>query len=128
MTTTANTETKGNSEIINKVILTGHLGKDPTLDTVGTSMKVSKFSIATNNDYKNAKGERVKDTQWHNIVMWGKVANEAYEKLKKGAKITVEGKIQYRMFTDKEGVKKQYTDIVAFSFTVHQKREEAAAA
>lgn len=112
-------------QIINKVILTGHLGKDPTLDTVGANYKVAKFSLATNNDHKSSKGDVVKDTQWHNVVLWGKLATEASEKLKKGSKVTLEGKINYRMYTDKNGVKRQYTDIVAHDFVVHQRKEAA---
>lgn len=107
----------------NKVILTGYLGKDPTLDTVGSNFKVSKFSLATNNDHKSGKGEWVKETLWHQVVMWGKLATEASEKLKKGTRVTIEGKISYNIFTDKNGVRRQYTDIIGSDFTIHEKND-----
>lgn len=127
MTTTEhNTEMNGSKEIVNKVILTGFLGKDPTLDTVGSNkLKVAKFSMATNNDYRNSKGENVKSTLWHNVVAWGKLATEVAEKLKKGNRVTIEGKISYNIFTDKNGVKKQYTDIVMHDMVQHTKKEAA---
>jgi single-strand DNA-binding protein len=108
--------------IINQVILTGHLGKDPVVDTIGNQQKLAKFSIATNQDYTNAKGERVKNTQWHNLIAWGKVAGEIHELLKKGSLVTVEGKINYRNYTDKEGVRRIFTDIVVHQFTAHSKQ------
>ena len=126
MSTLNNTiTTTENTEVVNKVILTGFLGKDPTLDTVGSNFKVSKFSLATNNDHKNSKGEITKETLWHNIVLWGKMAAEASEKLKKGNRVTVEGKLSYRMFTDKSGQKRQYTDIIVHDFKLHAKKEAA---
>ena len=128
MNTTENyqgTESKNEQEIVNKVILTGHLGKDPTVDTVGTNLRLAKFSLATTNNYKNYKGEAVKDTQWHNVVVWGKLANEVGEKLKKGNKLTLEGKINYKNYTDKAGVKKYYTEIVAHDLKFFERKEAA---
>jgi single-strand DNA-binding protein len=122
ITANQNAET-ANKEIINQVILTGFLGQDPRVDVLASKMKVAKFSLATNNQYKNSKGEIVKETHWHNIVAWGKLASEVEEKLKKGIRVTVEGKISYNIFTDKSGVKKQYTDIIANELSIHQKKE-----
>jgi single-strand DNA-binding protein len=109
LTVVANTDSK---DIINQVILTGNLGKAPTLDTVGTNSKVCKFSVATNQDYKNLKGELIKNTLWHNITVWGKLAVDVHEKLQKGSRVTIMGKINYKQYTDKNGVKKTWTDII----------------
>lgn len=119
------TQSASGKEIINKVILTGHLGKDPSVDNVGTNNKLAKFSMATTNSYTNQKGEVTKDTQWHNIVIWGKLADEVGAKLKKGSKLSLEGKIVYKMFTDKNGIKKYYTEIVAHELKFYQQKESA---
>ncbi|MBC7865666.1 MAG: single-stranded DNA-binding protein [Bacteroidia bacterium] len=123
LTVNQNTEVNSTKEIINKVILTGFLGQDPKVDVLASKMKVAKFSVATNYQYKNSKGEMVKETQWHNIVAFAKLASEVEAKLKKGTRVTVEGRISYNIFTDKAGVKKQYTDIIASEFAMHQKKE-----
>jgi len=109
--------------IINQVILTGHLGKDPSLDTLSNQQQITRFSIATNQDYKGPKGERVKNTQWHNLIAWGKLAAEIHNSLKKGALVTIEGKINYRNYTDKDGVRKIFTDIVVQNFKLHNSKK-----
>ena len=95
----------------NKVQLIGNLGMDPEIKILEGDKKLAKMSIATNNSYKNAQGELVKETQWHNLIAWGKTA-EIFEKhIKKGREIAVEGKLINRNFIDKEGLKRYVTEI-----------------
>ena len=96
----------------NSVRLIGHIGTDPETKEFESGKKVSRFSLATNEVYKNAKGEKVKDTVWHNLVMWGKTAIVAEKYLEKGAEIGIEGKVTSRSYTTKEGEKKYITEIV----------------
>ena len=96
----------------NSVRLIGHIGTDPETKELDGGKKVSRLSLATNEIYKNAKGEKVKDTVWHNLVMWGKTATIAEKYLEKGAEIAVEGKITNRSYTTKEGEKKYITEII----------------
>jgi single-strand DNA-binding protein len=93
----------------NSVQLIGNLGKDPEVKVFGDKKKAS-FSIATTETYKNAKGEKVKDTQWHNIVIWGSLAGVAEKYLKKGQEVCVEGKLVHRDY-ESNGVKKYVTEI-----------------
>jgi single-strand DNA-binding protein len=94
----------------NSVNLIGRLGKDPEVKNFGSSQKAS-FSIATTDSYKNQKGEKVEDTQWHNIVIWGKLADVAGKYLKKGAEVAVEGKLIHRAYETDKGEKKFVTEI-----------------
>ena len=95
----------------NKVQLIGNLGMDPEIKILEGEKKLAKMSIATNNSYKNAQGELVKETQWHNLIAWGKTA-EIFEKhIKKGREIAIEGKLINRNFIDKEGLKRYVTEI-----------------
>ncbi|HRI78072.1 MAG TPA: single-stranded DNA-binding protein [Cyclobacteriaceae bacterium] len=94
----------------NSVQLIGNLGKDPEVKVFDKSKKVS-FSIATTDQYKNAKGEKVKDTQWHNVVIWGKLADIAEKYLKKGNQVAVEGKLVHRAYETGKGEKKFFTEI-----------------
>ena len=107
-------------EIINKITLTGNLGKDPTLDNVGKAQKVTRFTMATNQEYRNSKGELIKNTLWHNVLAWGDLAIEIHEKLKKGNRITVEGRINYNSYSDKKGGKRIFTDIIANVVRKHE--------
>jgi single-strand DNA-binding protein len=93
----------------NSVQLIGHLGKDPDVKSFNNSKKAS-FTIATTDNYKNQKGEKVSDTQWHNIVIWGKLANVAEKYLKKGEQVAIEGKLVHRMY-EANGEKKYMTEI-----------------
>ncbi len=94
----------------NSVQLIGRLGKDPEVKTVGKSQKAT-FSIATSDSYKNAKGEKVDDTQWHNIVIWGQLAEVAQKYLKKGMEVCVEGKLMHRDYETDKGEKRFITEI-----------------
>ncbi len=95
----------------NKVQLIGNLGVDPEVKEMKNGKKMVKFSLATSESYKNSEGEKVTDTQWHNIVVWGPVAGVAESFLKKGSEVAVEGKITNRSYNDKEGNKKYITEI-----------------
>jgi len=95
----------------NKVQLIGNVGMNPEIKTLDGGKKLAKMSIATNESYKNSKGERVTETQWHNLVAWGKTAEIVEKYLQKGSEVAVEGKLIHRNYTDKEGQKKYITEI-----------------
>ncbi len=95
----------------NKVQLIGHLGQDPEVVTLESGSKLAKFSIATNESYRNAKGEKVEDTQWHNVVAWGKTAEIVESYLTKGKEVAVEGKLIHRTYETKEGEKRYISEI-----------------
>ena len=95
----------------NKVQLIGNLGNDPEIVNLEGGTKLAKFSIATNETYKNAKGEKVTDTQWHNVVAWGKTAEIVENYLNKGNEVAVEGKLTHRSYETKEGEKRYVTEI-----------------
>ena len=95
----------------NKVQLIGNLGMNPEIKTVDGGKKLAKMSIATNESYKNAKGELVKETQWHNLIAWGKTADIIEKYLEKGSEVAIEGKLINRNYTDKEGLKRYITEI-----------------
>jgi single-strand DNA-binding protein len=95
----------------NKVQLIGNLGNDPEIVNLDGGNKLAKFSIATNETYKNAKGEKVTDTQWHNVVAWGKTAEIVENYLTKGNEVAIEGKLTHRSYENKEGEKRYITEI-----------------
>jgi single-strand DNA-binding protein len=92
----------------NKVQLIGNLGNDPEIITLESGKKLAKFSIATNESYKNAMGEKVTDTQWHNIIAWNKTAEIIEKYVTKGNEIAIEGKLTSRSYESKEGEKKKH--------------------
>ncbi|GGG92057.1 single-stranded DNA-binding protein [Polaribacter pacificus] len=100
------------STLRNKVQLIGHLGNNPEIITLDSGKKLAKLSIATNETYKNAQGEKVTDTQWHNVIAWSKTADIIEKYLEKGNEVAIEGKLTSRSYDDKEGVKKYITEIV----------------
>jgi single-strand DNA-binding protein len=100
------------SSLANRVTLIGNLGQDPEIKTIESGKKVSHFTIATNENFKNADGQKVKETTWHNIVAWNGLADIAGKFLKKGNEVAVEGRIVYRTYEDKKGVTKYTTEIV----------------
>ncbi|MCW9037586.1 MULTISPECIES: single-stranded DNA-binding protein [Altibacter] len=100
------------STLRNKVQLIGNLGNDPEILTLESGKKLAKFSIATNESYKNQKGERVTDTQWHNVVAWGKTAEIVESYVTKGKEVAVEGKLTTRSWDDKDGNKRYTTEVV----------------
>jgi len=95
----------------NKVQLIGNLGNKPEIRTLDGGKKMARFSVATNETYRNAKGEKVTETQWHNLVAWGKVAEIAEKYLDKGSEVAIEGKLTNRSYQDKEGNKKYITEV-----------------
>jgi len=100
------------STLRNKVQLIGNLGNAPEIITLESGKKLAKFSLATNENYKNAKGEKVTDTQWHNIVAWNKTAEIIEKYLEKGNEVAIEGKLTSRSYETKEGDKRYVTEIV----------------
>ncbi len=94
----------------NSVQLIGRLGKDPEVKSFGEKKRAT-FSIATTEVYKNQKGEKVQDTQWHNVVIWGKLAGIAEKYLRKGAEVAVEGRLIHRMYENQDGEKRYITEI-----------------
>ena len=96
----------------NKVQLIGHLGNNPEIITLDSGKKLAKFSIATNESYKNAQGEKVKNTEWHNIIAWNKTADIIEKYLEKGSEIAIEGKLTSRTYDDKDGNKRYITEVV----------------
>jgi len=95
----------------NKVQLIGNLGQDPEIVNLDNGGKLAKFSVATNEVYKNTKGEKITDTQWHNVVAWGKTAEIVENYLAKGNEVAVEGKLIHRSYENKEGEKRYITEI-----------------
>ncbi len=95
----------------NRVQLIGNLGNAPEVKMTENGKKLAKFSLATNESYQNSDGEKVKETQWHNLVAWGKVADVAEKYLSKGTEVAIDGKLVNRNYTDKEGVKKYVTEV-----------------
>ncbi|SDG69150.1 single-stranded DNA-binding protein [Winogradskyella thalassocola] len=96
----------------NKVQLIGNLGQDPEITNFESGKILAKFSIATNDSYKNAQGEKITDTQWHNVVAWGKTAQIIEKYITKGKEVAIEGKLTSRSWEDKDGIKRYTTEVV----------------
>ncbi len=99
--------------LVNKVQLIGQLGNNPEVKTLESGKKVANFSMATNESYKNHAGEKVTDTQWHNVVAWGSTAGIIEQYVNKGERIAIEGKLTSHSYEDKTGVKRYVTEVVA---------------
>ena len=115
------------SALRNKVTLIGNLGNAPEVRNTDTGKKLVKFSVATNEVYNNAKGEKVKETQWHSLVAWGKVAEVAEKYLQKGSEVAIEGKLINRNYNDKEGNKKYVTEVQVHELLMLGTKEKAMA-
>ena len=102
---------------INKVILVGHLGKDPEVRYLEGGVSVASFPLATSESF-NKEGRKIEQTEWHNIVMWRGLADVADKYLQKGKLVYIEGKLRTRLFEDKSGIKKYTTEVVAENFTI----------
>ncbi len=100
------------STLRNKVQLIGNLGSAPEIITLESGKKLAKFSLATNESYKNAQGEKVTETQWHNLVAWNNTAEIVEKYLEKGKEIAIEGKLTSRSYDDKDGNKRYVTEII----------------
>ncbi|MEE4115314.1 MAG: single-stranded DNA-binding protein [Marinilabiliaceae bacterium] len=96
----------------NKVMLIGNLGKDPEIKELEKGRRLAKFSLATTESYKNDAGERISETSWHNLVAWNGLATIAEKYLTKGKEVAVEGRLVYRNYEDKDGTKKYITEII----------------
>ena len=103
---------------VNKVILVGNLGKDPEVRYLDSGVAVANFSLATTENYKNKHGEKVSQTEWHNIVLWRGLAEVAEKWLKKGSSVYIEGKIRTNKWEDKEGNTRYNTEILADNMTM----------
>ena len=108
---------------VNKVILVGHLGKDPEIKYLEGNIAKVSFSLATTESYKDKNGNKADHTEWHHIVMWRAIAENAEKILKKGSLVYLEGKLQTRNWLDKEGQKKNQTEILAESFVLLKNKE-----
>ena len=111
---------------VNKAILLGNLGKDPEIRRLDDGRAVANFSIATSESYKNKAGERVTNTEWHNIVLWSPLAEIAENYLKKGSQVYIEGKISNRSYEDKDGVKKYISEVVGRDITLLGRAPDSA--
>ena len=103
---------------VNKVILLGNLGKDPEVRHLENGRAVANFSIATSETYKNKQGEKVTNTEWHNVVLWTPLAEIAEKYLNKGNQVYIEGKLTSRSYEDKDGVTKYITEVVGREMTL----------
>jgi single-strand DNA-binding protein len=100
------------SNLRNHVNLIGHLGMDPEIKLLDNGKKMARFSVATNELFRNAEGEKNKDTQWHQVVAWGGSAVIAEQYLKKGNEVALSGRLAHRKYDDKDGNTRYVTDIV----------------
>jgi single-strand DNA-binding protein len=112
--------------MLNKVHLIGSLGQDPEIIHTQTGKTIAKLSLATSERYKDKSGEVKTVTQWHRIQLWDGLAGIAEKYLKKGARVYLEGKIQYQNYEDKEGIKRTATDIVGQSLQMLSPAQEPA--
>ncbi len=111
--------------ITNRVQLTGNLGKDPELREFEGGKKKVRFSVATTEQFSFGNGNSKEDTQWHQIVAWGRAADEVMGALKKGSRISLEGRLVHGSYESKEGQKRYFTEVVMNQFHVVERRAEA---
>ena len=103
---------------VNKVILIGHLGKDPDVRHSQSGATITSFSLATNETWNNKDGQREERTEWHRIVVFGKLADICGQYLKKGKQVFIEGRLQTRSWEDRDGNKRYTTEVVANNMTM----------
>ncbi len=111
---------------INKVILAGHVGKDPVVRYFDKGVAKATFPVATSETYTNQQGETITSTEWHNIVLWRELAEVAEKTIKKGAHVYIIGKIKTRSYVDKDGVNKYITEILADTLLPLEKKPTSA--
>lgn len=103
---------------VNKVELDGFVGINPEIKTIGNGGKFLRFTLATSQSYKDKDGNWVRNTTWHNVVMWNSVAETAANEIKKGSRITLTGRINNRAFNGKDGAKRYTTEIIVSSYKI----------
>ena len=108
---------------INKVILVGNVGKDPTIRYFDKGVAKASFPLATSETYTNQQGETITSTEWHNIVLWRALAEVAEKTVKKGSQIYIVGKIKTRSYVDKDGINKYITEILADTLLLLEKKQ-----
>jgi single-strand DNA-binding protein len=96
----------------NKVQLIGNTGNDPEIINLESGKKLAKMTLATNESYKNDQGEKITDTQWHNVIAWGKTADLIEKYVSKGKEVAIEGRLTHRSYEDKSGEKRYMTEVV----------------
>lgn len=121
-----NLKLKVMNSLKNRVQLIGNLGQDPELKKTEKGKSVARFSLATTESYRNADGQKVEETTWHNLVAWNGLADIAGKYLKKGREIAVEGRISHRQYEDKDGVQKYFTEIVVTDLLMLRTQKEKA--
>jgi single-strand DNA-binding protein len=109
----------------NKVQLIGNLGNNPEVKSLDGGKKVARFNVATSESYRNTKGEKITETQWHTLVAWGKVAEIAEKFLQKGSEVAIEGKLINRSYNDKDGNKKYITEVQVNEILMFGKENKA---
>lgn len=112
----------------NKVQLIGNLGFDPEVREIAKGRKVARISVATNDRFKNAEGEKVTNTQWHTVVAWGRTAEMVERLLRKGTQIALEGKLVHRSYEGRDGQKRYVTEIVLSDFQLLAPKAQQAVA
>jgi single-strand DNA-binding protein len=126
-TTKMQTEKSEQKTPRNLVILTGHLGKDPQVDEFEGGRKKAYFTMATNIPFTTNTGVEMQETHWHSLVAWGKLAEKVGTFLRKGDKVNITGRLNYREYTDRSGVKKNFTEIIMNSLQIIPKEQAQAA-
>ncbi len=111
---------------INKVILVGNVGKDPEVHYIESNVAVARFPFATSETYRSKDGEKITNTEWHNIVFWRGLAEIADKYVKKGSQLYIEGKIRTRSYDDKEGNKRYITEIVGDNMQLLGKKSDSS--
>lgn len=109
--------------MVNRVILIGNLGRDPEVRRLENGAVVAKFSIATNENYKDKGGEWQTQTEWHDVVVWRSLAERAEQQLKKGGQVYLEGKLTHRTWQDQEGNNRRTTEVVGNYFRLLSRKE-----
>ncbi len=108
----------------NRVNLIGNLGMDPQVRETSNGKKMAKFTMATSETYRNSKGDKVTETQWHNIVAWGNQATYVEKYMEKGQQVAIEGKLTHREYKDTKGEKRFITEIVVHEILILKYRDQ----
>lgn len=108
--------------IRNQVRLIGNLGRDPEYREISNGRKMTRFSLATNEYYVGDQGEKLAETQWHQVVAWGKLAEICERLLHKGSEVVLDGRLNTRSYNDKDGVRRSYTEVVALEMAVMDRK------